>query len=288
MKALILGSSGQDGSYLAGHLAEQGVEVFGMIRRPRPPVPGVRHVDGDLLDSDSLHRVLREVRPDEVYNLAAVTSPGGAWGTPQPPLLAEVTGTAVAHLLEAVRTVVPDARVVHASSSAIYDPHRYGLYGIAKLFAHHAVIGYRTSLAVSNAVFYSHTSPRQDGRFLAPTVCRTLARFHETREKLTLTDLDGRRDWGYAPDLVRALPLIARAQPGDYVVATGQTHSVRELVAAALDAAGLTWAEAAPVTAGPRTPAPLPADLTALTGLGWKPGTSFTDMIREMVASCAR
>jgi GDPmannose 4,6-dehydratase len=281
VSALILGVTGQDGYYLAEQLLDNGVEVFGMVRRPGTFPLGVRLVHGDLLDQDSLERVLRQSRPDVVYNLAAVTAPGGAWGTVQPPLLAEVTGLGVVRLLDAMCKAAPDARLIHASSSAIYDPHRYGLYGIAKRFAHDAVTGYRERLHCSNAILYSHTSPRQDPRFLAPTLVRKLA----AGERVVLTDILGRRDWGYAPDFTRALQVIAAAAPGDYPVATGRTRTVRDLVSHALMALGRGWDEAVEVDQGPVAPAERPADITALRALGWRPETSFGEMVRRMVAA---
>lgn len=285
MKALILGVSGQDGSYLAEQLLADGHDVWGLVRRPTTVTPGVRTLVGDLLDQPSLEAALRAARPDEVYNLAAVTAPGGAWGTTQPPLLADVTAIGAVRLLDAVLRVRPDAHVVHASSSAIYDPHRYGLYGISKLFAHQAVVGYRARLHVSNAVLYSHTSPRQDRRFLAPTICATLARIRGgSTERLHLTDILGRRDWGYAPDYARALPLIARhPTPADYVVATGRTRTVRDFVDVAVAAAGLAWDDAVVVDQGPVAPAETRADTGPLRALGWRPETRFTEMVRLMV-----
>jgi GDPmannose 4,6-dehydratase len=285
VKALILGVSGQDGSYLAEQLLADGHDVWGLVRRPTTVVAGIRTVVGDLLDQPSLEAALRTVRPDEIYNLAAVTAPGGAWGATQPPLLADVTALGVVRLLDAVLRVRPDAHVVHASSSAIYDPHRYGLYGVSKQFAHQAVIGYRTRLHASNAVLYSHTSPRQDRRFLAPTICATLARIRGgSPERLRLTDILGRRDWGHAPDFTRALPLIARhSTPGDYVVATGRVRSVRDFVDTALDAVGMAWDNAVEVDQGPVAPAEARADLAAVAALGWKPETRFGEMVRSMV-----
>lgn len=284
MRALVLGVTGQTGSYLAEHLLSARYEVYGTARSPRPGPAGVTLVDGDLLDRASLEYALQYVRPDEVYNLAAVTAPGRAWGAEQPANLADVTGLGIVRLLDAVLAVCPQARVVHASSSAIYDPHRYGLYGISKKFAHEAVIGYRRQLHVSNAVLYSHTSPRQDRRFLAPTIAATVARAARGEPvRLTLTDTWGERDWGYAPDFARALPLIAAAEPGDYTVATGQTHAVWEFAEAALDAVGLDWDAVVDVQQGPVAPAETPADIGPMQALGWKPHTSFRQMVRRMV-----
>lgn len=277
MRTLILGALGQDGSYLAEQLAADGHEVYGVSRRP---ADGGRLLVGDLLDQDSLERALRVSRPDVVFNLAAVTSPGGAWGTFQPPLLAEVTALGVVKLLDAMYKVTPTARLVHASSSAVYDPHRYGLYGLSKRFSHDAVAGYRLRLHASNAVLYSHTSPRQDRRFLAPTLCDRIGR----GERVVLTDILGRRDWGWAPDYMRALPLIAaQDRPGDYDVATGRTRTVRDLVEAALAVTGRTWDEAVEVNQGPVAPVERPADPAPLKALGWRPETRWPDMIRQMV-----
>lgn len=285
MRALVTGVTGQDGSYLAEQLAADGHEVFGLVRRHRPAPAGVRYLVGDLLDEPSLEQALRTARPDEVYNLAAVTAPGAGWGAPQPPLLADVTGVGVVRLLRAVARVCPTASVVHASSSAVFDPHRYGLYGVAKRFAHDAVIGWRRELRCSNAVLYSHTSPRQDGRFLAPTIASTVARANRGEPvRLRLTDVQGERDWGYAPDYMRALPLIARARgAGDYTVATGQTRTVWEFVEAALDAVGMDWDAVVDVQQGLVAPAETPAFVEPIQALGWKPFTSFRDMVRLMV-----
>lgn len=242
MKALILGVAGQDGSYLAEQLLDEGTEVVGLARRASATSP-IPLILGDLLDQDSLERALALVQPDEIYNLAAVTAPGSAWGDPQPPLLGDVTGLGVVRLLDAMLKTCPGAHLVHASSSAIRDPHRYGLYGAAKALAHQAVQGYSTKLHCSNAILYSHTSPRQDRRFLVPRICSTIARIaNGSPEHLVLGDVDSRRDWGWAPDHCRVLPLIARrTHPGDVVVATGEHHSVRDIVEIALRVAGLDW-----------------------------------------------
>jgi GDPmannose 4,6-dehydratase len=283
MRALVLGVTGQDGSYLVEQLAADGYEVWGMARRPNATA-SVPLVYGDLLDQDSLEAALLTVRPDEIYNLAAVTSPGGAWGSPQPPLLAEVTGVGVVRLLEATLKCAPYARVVHASSSAVYDPHRYGLYGVAKAFAHEAVIGYRGRLHCSNAVLFSHTSPRQDGRFLAPRICQAIAK----GEPLTLGDVDSRRDWGSARDYCEALQLIAQADPGEWMVATGRWHSVRDLVDAALTEAGKRWEDVVSIDPQlPRIPHEVARQGGSVRELGWVPRTSFADMVAEMVRAAA-
>lgn len=276
MRALITGVLGQDGSYLADQLIADGHEVFGLVRRSNVTSPA-KLVWGDLLDRDSLERALAEVKPDVVFNLAAVTSPGGGWG-PQPPLLADVTGGGVLRLLDAMVKCAPGARLVHASSSAIYDPRRYGVYGIAKQFAHEAVAGYRGRLWCSNAVLFSHTSPRQDRRFLAQRICLAVKRC----EALTLGDVDSRRDWGYAPDYTRAMAAIAgQDQPGDYVVATGEQHSVRELTQVALDTIGLAWDDV--VTIDPALPK-VPDEAPAVPSVpGWTPSTPFERIVAKLL-----
>ena len=278
MRALVLGARGQDGSYLTEQLQADGVDVWGMTRRPRDAGP--RMLVGDLLDQPSLEAALRACRPDAVFNLAAVTAPGGNWGTPQPPLLAEVTGMGVVRLLEAMLAATPNARLVHASSSAVGDPHRYGLYGAAKRFAHDAVVGYRARLHCSNAIFYSHTSPRADPRFLAPRICRAVAR----AEQLTLGDVDSRRDWGAAPDYCEALRYIHGAEPGDWMVSTGEQHTVRDMLDAALAEAGRDWEDVVTIDPQlPRVPHEQPGGWRSVRELGWAPRTGFAEMVAEMV-----
>lgn len=288
MRALVVGATGQVGSYLTEQLAAEGYEVFGTSRNPT--VTGTL-LPADLLDQGSLELALRHSKPDEVYNLAAIKSPGGGWGTPQPPLLAEVTGVGVVHLLDAMVKLSPDAKLVHASSSAIYDPHRYGLYGISKKFAHDAVVGYRGQLHCSNAVLFSPTSPRQSSNFLARRICSTITRIAGgSEERLVLGDVDSRRDWVYAPDCARAMKLIARQdRPGDWVIATGRTRSVRELTETALRIVGLDWDDVVTIDMTlPRVPhevfpAAAEARLAAARGLGWKPETSFAEMVEAML-----
>lgn len=288
MRALITGVLGQDGSYLAEQLLGEGWDVFGLVRREGGASPA-RLVRGDLLDQDSLERALNLAKPDVVFNLAAVTSPGGGWGTPQPPLLADVTGVGVVRLLDAMVKCSPEARLVHASSSAVLEPHRYGLYGIAKQFAHDAVAGYRSVLHCSNAVLFSHSSPRQDARFLARRITSAVARIaNGSDEKLILGDVESRRDWGFAPDYCEAMRIIAqRDTPGDWVIATGHTYSVRDLTELALASAGLSWDDV--VTLDPNLPRvpneiPHPEDrISTARVLGWVPRTSFAEMVDLMV-----
>lgn len=287
MKALILGVSGQDGPYLAEQLTRDGHEVVGLVRR-RYEAP-YRLVLGDLLDQDSLEAALAKFKPDVVYNLAAITAPGMGWGTPQPPMLAETTGLGVVRLLDAMVRCTPDARLVHASSSAIYDLPRYGLYGIAKSFAHEAVRGYRNRLHACNAVLFSHTSPRQDPRFLAPRICSTLARFARgSGERLVLGDVGSARSWGYAPDYMSALPVIAEhAAPGDWVVSGELSRSVRDLTQAVLDVLGLDWDDAVLVDpAAPRVPHEVfdrDGQQATTHTLGWKAQVGLYELAEAMV-----
>lgn len=291
MRALILGIAGQDGSYLAEQLLEAGHDVHGMTRRPAVRAARVCLHRGDLLDQESLERVLRAARPDVVYNLAAVTSPGGQWGTPQPPLLAEVTGVGVVHLLEAMCRAASEAHLVHASSSAIFEPARYGLYGAAKVLAHQAVVGYRSVLRCSNAILYSHTSPRQDSRFLIRRICSTIARAAagDSSERLVLGDVGAFRDWGWAPDYMQAVALIGQQdKPQDWVVRSGYSRSVRDVVRRALRLTGLSWDQVVTVDpTAPYVPDEQPPDPAVLSvaELGWIPKTPFPDMIAELLAS---
>ncbi len=286
MRALVTGVLGQDGSYLAEQLLAEGHEVFGLVRRSNVDSPA-QVLWGDLLDQDSLERALLHCEPDVIFNLAAVTSPGGSWGTPQPPLLADVTGVGVLRLLEAMVNVAPDARLVNASSSAIYDLPRYGIYGIAKQFAHEAVVGYRNQLWCSNAVLFSHTSPRQDSRFLARRICSTIARAAAgSGECLMLGDVEARRDWGFAPDYCRAIRLIAnQPEPGDWAVATGEQHSVREVVESALKLADLPWSDV--VRIDPDLP-PVADEAAAsahasVRDLGWRPDHNLTEIVETLM-----
>lgn len=290
MRALITGVLGQDGSYLAEQLLAQGHDVWGLTRRFNAKSPATLVV-GDLLDQDSLEAALDLSKPEVVFNLAAVTAPGAGWGTPQPPLLADVTAVGVVRLLEAMVRVTPNAKLVHASSSAIYDARRYGLYGIAKQFAHNAVVGYRDRLQTFNAVLFSHTSPRQDPRFLSRRICDTIIRIRNgSDERLVLGDVESRRDWGFAPDYTKALTLIGeKAKTADWVICRGVTHSVRDFTETALKLSGLDWSDVVFVDRdAPRVPNevhPEAVSARLLTGkaLGWKAETSFDDMVAAML-----
>ena len=309
MRALITGVTGQDGSYLAEHLAAEGWEVHGLVRGQANPkrawvqglVPSLRLHGGDLLDQGSLQDALRAARPDVVFGLAAVTFVGVSWE--QPALMSEVTGLGCLRTLEAIRAVNPEIRFVQASTSEMFGdcagpqdeatPLRpVSPYGAAKTFAHHMTTGYRAShgLHASTAIMFNHESPRRGGEFVTRKVTMAAARIKRGLQgKLSLGRLEPRRDWGWAPDYVEALPLIAaQDEPGDYVLATGETHSVAQLCAAAFGAAGLEWEDwVVPDTAHYR-----PAEVWELRGdasrarrvLGWVPRVRFGDMVKRLVA----
>src|SRR5215469_7654425 len=299
MRCLITGVTGQDGYYLSGQLIEAGHDVWGMVRwqsraRGFEYQPGLRIVDGDMLDQSSLADALKSVRPDVVYNLAAITYVGMSWQ--QPTVMTEVTGLGVLRLLEAIRMVDPEIRLVHASSSEMFGDsvpvidesspvNPRSPYGVAKLFAHKTVVNYRESygLRCCSAIMFNHESPRRGPEFVTQKVCTAAAR----GEKVTLGRTDTARDWGWAPDYMRALPLMAeRDIPRDYVLATMRTWTVAKLCELAYQNAGLDWREYVEVNAALRRP----ADITSLCGtygraaawLNWKPEVSFPEIVAAM------
>lgn len=309
MRALITGVTGQAGSYLAEYLAAAGWEVAGLVRgQPSPKrewiqrlVPSLRLVEGDLLDQSSLQHALAAVRPDVVFNLGAVTYVGMSWQ--QPAVMAEVTGMGVLRLLEAVRAVDPGIRVVQASSSEMFGNPGTAIqdeetplrpvspYGVAKTFAHHCVLTARAShgLHASTAIMFNYESPRRGAEFVTRKVTLAAAAIARgEQDKLTLGRLDPRRDWGWAPDYMRALPRVAILdEPGDFVLATGETHSVAELCDTAFAAAGLDWSEHVISDEALFRP----SELWSLRGdagkaqevLGWQPQVRFAEIVRRLV-----
>lgn len=287
MKALITGASGQDGSYLAEHLVGAGYEVWGMIRGQDNPkqawladlVPELRFIPGDLIDQPSLHAAVSDLKPDEVYNLAAISSPGLAWQ--QPVLAAEVTGLGALRLFEAVRLEAPTARVVQAASIAQHGP-----YGAAKLFAQTVAADYRQrGLHVSCAVFGGHHSPRRGRSFFARKVTAAAAHISTGfMDRVELGSLARVQDWGNAVDFITQLPHLAVLDPGDYVMSTGDPRSAQEWVETAFAYVGLDWREH--VTLRPElgnvTDVPV---LSAQPDprLGWTPDTDFEGLVRWMV-----
>ncbi|MGC8464174.1 MAG: GDP-mannose 4,6-dehydratase [Acidimicrobiales bacterium] len=308
-RALITGVTGQDGSYLAEFLLEQGYEVFGMVRRSSTVnFERIAHIQdritlvaADLLDEVSMIHVLRDHRPTEVYNLAAQSFVQTSWN--QPVLTGETTALGVTRLLDAIRTVDPDIRFYQASSSEMFGKvqavpqvettsfYPRSPYGVAKVYGHWITINYRESygLHASSGILFNHESPRRGLEFVTRKVTHGVARIKAgIDDRLALGNLDAQRDWGYAADYVRAMWLMLQQdQPDDYVVATGETHSVRELVTLAFAAAGLDWERY--VVIDERFLRPAEVDLLvgdpakAERTLGWKRHVEFPELVQMMV-----
>ncbi len=307
--ALITGVTGQDGSYLAELLLEKGYEVHGMVRRASTEkFERIEHIrdritlhQGDLLDQRSLVDALRASKPAEIYNLAAMSFVAVSWI--QPTLTAEFTGTGVTRMLEAMREVCPDARFYQASSSEMFGKvlevpqtettpfYPRSPYGVAKAYGHFITVNYRESynLHATSGILFNHESQRRGLEFVTRKITWHAAAIkHGLQKELRLGNLDAERDWGYAKDYVEAMWLmLQRNTPEDYVIATGKAHSVRECCEAAFDEAGLGDFEQY-VTIDPAFVRP--AEVDHLIGdagkaerdLGWKPGTSFEELIRLM------
>lgn len=306
-RAFVTGIGGQDGSYLAERLVADGLEVHALVLGddgPPPYCPPQVHLHvGDLTDVDATRRLLLGVAPSEVYNLAAISSVAQSWE--QPDLTAQVNGAAAVALMESARQVGPYVRFVQASSAEIFgepagapQDERTPLqpvnpYGAAKAFAHLAAGVFRhRDLHVSSAILYNHESPRRPERFVTRKITSTVAAIARGEaDHLALGNLDARRDWGWAPDYVDALVRAARAdEPGDYVVATGRAHSVRDLVAAAFAAADIadweSYVRQDERFMRPADPSELVGDATrARTVLGWAPTVTFEDLVSRMVAA---
>lgn len=309
-RALITGITGQDGSHLADLLLDKGYEVWGMVRRHSSlKFDNVAHVQdqlhfvsGDLSDSESLVEVIRQSRPEEVYNLAAQSHVHTSWR--QPTYTADITGLGCLRLLDAVKNHASQARFYQASSSEMFgsapapqnEETRFrprSPYAIAKVFAHHTTINYRESygmFAVSGILF-NHEGPRRGPEFVTRKISYGAARIaHDGKGKIRLGDLDARRDWGHAPEFVQAMwKMLQRKEPDDFVIGTGETHSVREFLVEALRAAGLKgpvedYVEIDPKLIRPAEVKELRADAQkARRVLGWRPETDFRKLVRIMV-----
>jgi len=307
--ALITGVTGQDGSYLAELLLEKGYEVHGMVRRASTEkFERIEHIreritlhQGDLLDQRSLVDALRASRPTEIYNLAAMSFVAVSWI--QPTLTAEFTGTGVTRMLEAMREVCPEARFYQASSSEMFGKvlevpqtestpfYPRSPYGVAKAYGHFITVNYRESydLHATSGILFNHESPRRGLEFVTRKITWHAAAIkHGLEKELRLGNLDAERDWGYAKDYVEAMWLmLQREQPEDYVIATGESHSVRECCEVAFDEAGLGDYQRY-VTIDPAFVRPAEVDHLigdpgkAARDLGWKPRTSFEQLIRLM------
>src|SRR6185503_18148576 len=295
--ALITGVTGQDGSYLAELLLEKGYQVYGLVRRASTEnFERIEHlrerlqlVQGDLLDQTSLLEALEESRPDEVYNLAAQSFVPTSWN--QPVLTGEFTALGVTRLLEAVRRFAPKIRFYQASSSEMYGKvqktpqsettsfYPRSPYGVAKVYGHWITVNYRESynLFACSGILFNHESPRRGIEFVTRKVTDAVARIKLGRAReLRLGNLDARRDWGFAGDYVDAMwRMLQQPTPQDYVIGTGETHSVRELVEVAFEHVGLDYQQY--VVSDPRYYRPAEVDLLladpskARAELGWAP-----------------
>lgn len=311
--ALITGITGQDGAYLAAHLLDQGYEVFGLVRRSASAefvgarlrwlgiYDAVRLLDGDILDLGSIVRAFRESRPDEIYNLAAQSFVTSSWR--QPHLTGDVTGLGAANVLEAMRLEAPEGRFYQASSSEMYGLIQRPMqdeqtpfyprspYAVAKLYAHWVTVNYRESfdLHASSGILFNHESPLRGIEFVTRKVTDGVARIKLGRAKdLKLGNLDAERDWGHAKDYVRAMWLmLQQSKAEDYVIASGQTVSVRDMCRMAFGHVGLTMEDHVV-----QDPALLrPAEVDRLLGdatkarrqLGWSTTITVAEMIAEMV-----
>jgi len=310
-RALITGITGQDGSYLAELLLDKGYEVHGMVRRSSTEtfqrLQGIRddivlHT-GDLLDQRSLVDVLRECEPEEIYNLAAMSFVAASWS--QPVLTTEFTATGVTRMLEAMRESAPAARFYQASSSEMFGkvlevPQRESTpfyprspYGVAKCYGHFITVNYRESydLFAASGILFNHESERRGLEFVTRKVTHGAAAIKlGLKDELALGNLDAERDWGYAKDYVEAMWLMLQQdEPDDFVIATGEAHSVRELVRVAFECAGLDPEQYVRIDERFMRPAEvehLIGDASkAREKLGWVPHTPFEEMVRLMVDS---
>jgi len=307
-RALITGITGQDGSYLAELLLEKGYTVVGMVRRASKDnferiehlLPRLVMKQADLLDQLSLIRVLEDSRPQEVYNLAAQSFVPTSWT--QPVLTAEFTALGVTRLLDAIRLVDPGIRFYQASSSEMFGKvretpqtertpfHPRSPYGVAKVYGHDITVNYRESygLFACSGILFNHESPRRGLEFVTRKVTDAAARIkHGLQRELRLGNLDARRDWGFAGDYVQAMWLMMQQEaPDDYVVATGESHSVNELVQLAFDHAELDWEKYVVIDPTFKRPAEVDVLLgdasKARERLGWEPKVHFPELVRMM------
>ncbi len=308
-RALITGITGQDGSYLAELLLEQGYHVTGVVRRSSAPnLWRIEHLldrielrPADLLDQLSLIRIVDEIRPHELYNLAAMSFVPASWD--QPMLTGEFNAQGVTRVLEAIRQVDTSIRLYQASSSEMYGKVREvpqtemtpfyprSPYGVSKVYGHYITVNYRESynLFAVSGILFNHESPRRGLEFVTRKVTDGVARIKlGLAKELRMGNLDARRDWGFAGDYVRAMWLMLQQdEPDDYVIATGETHSVRELIEVAFGHAGLDWKKH--VTLDQRFLRPAEVDLLigtpekAKARLGWTPTVDFAGLVKMMV-----
>ena len=309
MKALITGITGQDGSYLAEFLLEKGYEVYGMVRRSSTETfDRIAHIkdrltliQADLLDQVSLMKMLEEVRPDEIYNLAAMSFVPTSWT--QPVLTGEFTAIGVTRLLEAIRQICPTAKCYQASSSEMFGMvrevpqkettpfHPRSPYGVAKAYGHHITVNYRESygLFAVSGILFNHESPRRGKEFVTRKISDAVAQIKlGLAKKLPMGNVEAKRDWGFAGDYVRAMwMMLQQDHAEDYVIATGTNHSVKEFLELAFSSVGLHWEDY--VVTDPKLLRP--AEVDHLLGdsskakkmLGWKPEVDFKGLVHMMV-----
>ncbi len=310
-RALITGITGQDGSYLAELLLSRDYEVFGLVRRSSTEglerVEGIRDdvkmIHGDLSDQSSLLDAVEESMPDEVYNLAAQSFVGSSWQ--EPVHTAEVDALGVTRVLEAVRRIKPDARFYQASSSEMFGRvhevpqtestrfHPRSPYGVAKVYGFYITLNYRESYGIhaSNGILFNHESPRRGLEFVTRKISDGAARIKlGLASELRMGNLDSQRDWGHAADYVEAMMLMLQQdKPDDYVIATGETHTVREFCELAFGRVGLDYEQY--VTMDPAFVRPAEVDLLlgdpshAKEVLGWEPKVTFSELVNSMVDS---
>ncbi|HEX8931911.1 MAG TPA: GDP-mannose 4,6-dehydratase [Patescibacteria group bacterium] len=312
-RALITGVTGQDGSYLAEFLLQKGYKVFGTVRRlSTPNLENIGHLrddveflSADLLDQGSLTDAIKEAEPDEVYNLAAQSFVKASWD--QPVLTGEFTALGTTRVLEAIRTVNKKIKFYQASSSEMFGKvtetpqrettrfHPRSPYGVAKVYGHYITLNYRESYDIfaCSGILFNHESPRRGIEFVTRKITNAVARISlGKQEKLELGNLDAQRDWGYAGDYVEAMWLMLQQEkPDDYVIATGEKHSVREFVELAFAAVGITDWQKHVISDHPKHVRPAEVDYLigdyskAKSDLGWEPKTSFAQLVEMMVKS---
>jgi len=314
-KALITGINGMDGSHLADLLLEKGYKVYGMERRTSSPnrtntshLEGrITFLHGDLTDQNSLVRCLKESEPDEVYNLGSQSFVGESWNTPEQ--TSDVTGLGVLRMLEAIREYGKEVRFYQASSSEMFgrmveNPAKESTpfyprspYGVAKLYGHWITKNYRESydMFACSGILFNHESERRGLEFVTRKITDGVAKIHlGLQDKITLGNLDSYRDWGYSPDYCEAMWLMLQQDKADdYVIATGETHSIRDFLDVAFQEIGIIdWAKY--VGQDPRFMRPAEVDVLrgdsskALSDLGWKPKTSFRELVKKMVENDIR
>ncbi len=309
--AFVTGISGQDGSYLAEHLVKHDYKVFGMVRRTSGPnlnLDRIAHLNdrvellnGDLLDQNSLINAIAESQPDEIYNLAAQSFVPASFS--QPVLTGEFTALGVTRILEAIRVVNPKIRFYQASSSEMFGKvetvpqnettkfHPRSPYGVAKLYGHWITVNFRESYGIFavSGILFNHESPRRGAEFVTRKITLAAARIAAGKQKeLRLGNLDAQRDWGFTGDFVRAMHMmLQQPEPIDYVIGTGETHTVRDFLEIAFSEVGLDWRKF--VVIDPKLVRPAEVDLLisdprrARQELGWEPKVTFRELVKMMV-----